>query len=75
MISGKIVLLAEKKKKKLHEIDLQLMQSVEPKINKDVYNFLSPLNSINQKKSYGGTSLKQVKNALIRAKKKIKEVI
>ena len=45
------------------------MQSVEPKINKDVYNFLSPLNSINQKKSYGGTSLKQVKNALIRAKK------
>jgi len=73
MISGKIVLLAEKKKKKLHEIDLQLMQSVEPKINKDVYNFLSPLNSINQKKSYGGTSLKQVKNALIRAKKKLKK--
>ena len=25
------------------------MQSVEPKINKDVYNFISPLNSINQK--------------------------
>ena len=72
-ISGKIVLLAEKKKKKLHEIDLELMQSIEPKINKDVYNFLSPLNSINQKKSYGGTSLKQVKNALIRAKKKLKK--
>ena len=29
-ISGKIVLLAEKEEK-LHEIDLQLMQSVEPK--------------------------------------------
>ena len=25
------------------------MQSVEPKINEDVYKFLSPFNSINQK--------------------------
>ena len=51
-ISGKIVLLAEKQKKKLHELDLKLMQSIEPKITKDVYTFLSPINSINQKKSY-----------------------
>ena len=69
MISGKIVLLAEKSKKKLHELELDKMQMIEPKITKDVYNFLSPINSINQKNSYGGTALKQVKNALQRAKK------
>ena len=73
MISGKIVLLAEKSKKKLHEPELDKMRNIEPKITKDVYNFLSPINSINQKNSYGGTALKQVKNALQRAKKKLKK--
>lgn len=72
-ISGKIVLLAEKKKKKLHELELEILQSVEPKINEDVYNFLSPKNSINQKNSYGGTAPQQVKNALSRAQKKLKK--
>ena len=72
IISGKIVLIAEKRKKRLHELDLSIMQSVESKINKDVYNFLSPVNSINQKKSYGGTAMKQVRDALIRAKRKLK---
>ena len=70
-ISGKIVLLAEKQKKKLHELDLKLMQSIEPKITKDVYTFLSPINSINQKKSYGGTASVRVKEALLRAKKQL----
>ncbi len=73
LISGRIVLLAEKNKKKLHELELTSMQSIEPKINKDVYNFLSPVDSVNQKKSYGGTALQQVKNALARAKKKLKK--
>ena len=72
-ISGKIVLLAEKKKKMLHELELEILQSVEPKINEDVYNFLSPKNSINQKNSYGGTAPQQVKNALSRAQKKLKK--
>ena len=70
-ISGKIVLLAEKQKKKLHELDLKLMQSIEPKITKDVYTYLSPINSINQKKSYGGTASVRVKEALLRAKKQL----
>ena len=61
------------KYKKLHELELTSMQSIEPKINKDVYNFLSPVDSVNQKKSYGGTALQQVKNALARAKKKLKK--
>ena len=47
------------------------MQSIEPKITKDVYTFLSPINSINQKKSYGGTASVRVKEALLRAKKQL----
>ena len=68
-ISGKIVLLAEKKQIKLHDLDLDLMQSIEPKITNDIYTFLSPINSINQKKSYGGTASERVKEALARAKR------
>ena len=49
------------------------MQAIEPKITKDVFSFLSPINSINQKKSYGGTASERVKEALLRAKKKLKK--
>ncbi len=69
--TGRIVLLAEQKKKKLYELTLQQMQSIEPKINIKIFNVISPENSINEKKSYGGTSPGQVKNALKRAKKRI----
>ena len=71
--AGKIVLIAEKNKKSLDKLDLILMQSVEPKITKDVYNYLSPISSVNQKKSFGGTATSQVKSAIIRAKKKLKK--
>ena len=72
-IAGKIVLIAEKNKKSLDELDLMLMQSVEPKITKDVYNYLSPKSSVDQKKSYGGTATFQVRSAITRAKKKLKK--
>ena len=48
------------------------MQSVEPKITKDVYDYLSPKCSVDQKKSFGGTATSQVKAAITRAKKKLK---
>ena len=72
--TGKIVLLAEQKKKKLYELTLEQMQSVEPKINVKIFNVISPENSINEKKSYGGTSPGQVRNALKRAKKGFKNM-
>ena len=67
--TGKIVLLAEKEKKMLHQLDLDDFKKIEPKINKDVYDVISPEKSISNKKSYGGTSLKQVDKAIKRAKK------
>ena len=69
--TGKIVLLAEKEKKMLYQLTLDSLKKIEPKINKDVYDMLLPEKSISNKKSYGGTSLKTVIEALKRAKKRI----
>ena len=67
--TGRIVLLAEKEKKMLHQLHLDDFKKIEPKINKDVYDIILPEKSISNKKSYGGTSLKQVDKAIKRAKK------
>tara|TARA_Y100000022_G_scaffold64875_1_gene55681 strand:+ start:752 stop:2140 length:1389 start_codon:yes stop_codon:yes gene_type:complete len=69
--TGKIVLLAEKEKKMLYQLTLDNLKKIEPKIYKDVYDILLPEKSISNKKSYGGTSLKTVIEALKRAKKRI----
>ena len=72
-LAGKIVLLAEKKKCQLNELKLIEMQKFEPRINDTIFEYLSVSHSVNQKKSYGGTSFIQVKKAITRAKKKIKK--
>ena len=69
--TGKIVLLAEKEKKMLYQLTLDSLKKIEPKINKDVYDILLPEKSISHKKSYGGTSLEKVVEAIKRAKKRI----
>ena len=46
------------------------LKSIEPKINEDIFNYLSIENSISKKKSYGGTEFNQIKKAIKRAKKK-----
>ena len=70
-ITGKIVLLAEKKGCELSDLALEDMQIIEPNIKKDIFSKLSVLNSVNNKNSYGGTSFSQIKKAINRAKKKI----
>ena len=70
-ITGKIVLIAEKKKKELSELTLQEFKLVEPKISKDIFNYVSLENSVSSKNSYGGTNINQVLKAIKRAKKKI----
>ena len=69
--TGKIVLLAEKEKKLLHQLELEKIQKIEPKINDQIYKVLTPEKSISRKKSYGGTSTEKVLQAIKRAKKKI----
>ena len=71
--TGKIVLLAEKNKKKLHELSIDLLKKIEPKINKKIYEILSPENSVINKNSQGGTSFQQVQKAIKKAKERLKK--
>lgn len=72
-LTGKIVLLAEKENKYLHQLSLSKLKGIHPKINNKIFDVLSPTNSVNQKDSYGGTNINQIKNAIIRAKKRLKK--
>ncbi len=70
-VTGSIVALAEKQNLRLHELTLNDMQSVEPKITKDIFNVLSVENSVKSRKSYGGTAPTEVRKM---AKKWIKSL-
>ena len=69
--TGKLVLIAETSNKQLHNLDIEVFKSIDPKINEDIFRILSPENSVNNKDSLGGTSFNQVQKAINRAKKKI----
>ncbi len=68
-ITGKIVLLAEGKKCLLHEVPLKDMQKIHAGITKDIFNVLKLENSVSSRKSYGGTSPKNVKESARNYKK------
>tara|TARA_B100001063_G_C16341702_1_gene347084 strand:- start:193 stop:522 length:330 start_codon:yes stop_codon:yes gene_type:complete len=59
-----IVNLAEKKKKNLSELSLNEFKKIEPKLNNDVLKIFDLKNSINSKKSYGGTSFDNIKKMI-----------
>ncbi len=69
--TGKIVLIAENNKLPLHKLELNMFKSIEPRIDKSIFKFLSPENSVNSKASFGGTGFNQIKKAIKRARKKI----
>jgi argininosuccinate lyase len=64
-----IVNLAEKKKKKLDELSLNELKKIEPKLTIDVLKVFDLKNSINSKKSYGGTSFDNIKKMILKYKK------
>ena len=66
-----IVNLAEKMKKKLDELSIEELKKIEPKLTNDVLKVFDLKNSINSKKSYGGTSFDNIKKMLIKYKKQI----
>jgi argininosuccinate lyase len=68
--TGKIVVFAEKNNLQLHQIKLTDLQKIEPLIKEDIYDILKVENSVISRDSYGGTSPKQIKQALQRAIKK-----
>ena len=68
-LTGKLVLLAEKKKRGLEELSLKEMQTVHPKITRDIYHALALENCLARRKSEGGTAPERVRAAIATAKK------
>ena len=68
--TAEIVNLAEKKKKKLKELTIDELKKIEPKLTIDVLKIFDLKNSINSKKSYGGTSFENIKRMILKYKKK-----
>ena len=71
-ITSKIVNFAEKKNKKLNELNIKEIQKIEPKLKAEVLNIFNLRNSIKSKKSFGGTSFENIKKMIEKYKKDIK---
>ena len=66
-----IVNFAEKNKKKLEELTIVELRKFEPKLTDDVLKVFDLKNSVNSKKSYGGTSFENIKKMIVKYKKQI----
>ena len=64
-----VVNYAEKVKKKLDELSLEELKKIEPKLNSDVLKVFDLKNSVNSKKSYGGTAFDNIKKMIMKYKK------
>jgi argininosuccinate lyase len=71
-VTGRVVALAESKKLKLNEMSLADLQSIEPRITKDIFKVLTVENSVALRRSLGGTSPVNVKREATRWLKLLK---
>jgi len=67
--TAEIVNFAEKKNKNLNELTLEELIKIEPNLTNDVLKVFNLKNSVNSKKSYGGTSFDNIKRMIIKYKK------
>ena len=72
LLTAKVVNFAEKKNLALNEIGYEDLKKIVPKISLDVMKNLDLRNSVNSKKSYGGTSFENIKKMIRKHKKEIK---
>ena len=68
-VTASVVNYAEKKKKKLHELNINELNKIEPKLTKDVLKIFDLKYSVSSKKSYGGTSFDNIKKMITKYKK------
>ena len=68
-ITTNIVNYAEREKIKLNELSLKDLQKIEPSLKSNVLNIFDLKNSINSKKSFGGTSFNNIKKMIVKYKK------
>ena len=69
--TAKVVNYAEKKGKKLSNLSLEELRIIIPKLNNDVLKVFDLKNSVNSKKSYGGTSFDNIKKMIMKYKKQV----
>ena len=67
--TAELVNLAEKKKMKLRELKIEEIRKIIPKVTNDVLKVFDLKNSINSKKSYGGTSFENITRMIMKYKK------
>ena len=70
--TAKIVNCAESKKIKLSDLTLKDLRKIEPSLKSNVLNIFKLKNSINSKKSFGGTSFNNIKKMIVKYKKNFK---
>ncbi len=58
-----------KNKKRLEDLSIQDLKKIEPKLTNDVLKVFDLKNSINSKKSYGGTAFYNIKKMILKYKK------
>jgi len=71
-VSAKLVNYAEKKKKKLNELNFTEVKKMKNNVDKDIMKVFDVKNSVNLKTSYGGTSTKNIKKMILKLKKEFK---
>ena len=71
-VSAKLVNYAEKKKKKLDQLNFNEVKKIKNDLNKNVMKVFDAKNSVNLKTSYGGTSIKNIKKMISKLKKEFK---
>ncbi len=67
-VTGTIVAMAEKQNVTLAALSLADLQSVEPRISKEIFNVLTPFASASSRTSYGGTAPSEVRKQVARWK-------
>jgi len=67
-VTTSVVNYAEKKKKKLHELNISELNKIEPNLTKDVLKVFDLKYSVNSKKSFGGTSFDNIKKMITKYK-------
>jgi len=68
-VVGEIVLYCIEQKKNIEQLSIKEFQHFQTLFEEDILNILSPEAVVNSKKSYGGTSIHRVKQAIIEAEK------
>ena len=61
--------MQKKNRKKLNDLTINDLQKFEPNLKNNVLNIFDLKNSINSKKSFGGTSFNNVKKMIVKYKK------